>query len=216
MPTLPLASEYDASYFDGRLQPTRRNAGYSLYRRWERDGSELFTDIAQGWLNHLTLPNQKVLEVGCAKDFIVENLVDNGVDAYGLDVSDWCINTCNQAGTDQAATIRRPDLASRFFLGNALDPVNGLGQFRRNEFDVVISFRFLECIEDADMPTLVSELNRITRGVQVHMIDVFPSETEGGGRFYTNRTPRQWLDDFNWEVGTRITASNDPAQAETK
>ena len=83
-------NEYDASYFDGANEALQHNAGYSKYQRWYRNDSEFWLDKASGWVNHLVLANKKVLELACAKGFMVQDMRDAGVDAYGRDVSQYC------------------------------------------------------------------------------------------------------------------------------
>jgi tRNA G46 methylase TrmB len=63
-------SEYDASYFDGRFQAMRHNAGYSTYKRWNRNNSEHWKDIAASLNNTHALAGKKVLEIGSAKGFV--------------------------------------------------------------------------------------------------------------------------------------------------
>lgn len=206
MPVLD-PSEYDASYFDGRLQTLKHNAGYGRYFNWQRfDGAgstgSWWGDYAAGWLNQLSLSGKKVLEIGCAKGFFVEQMVDAGVDAYGLDVSDWCINSCNQAGTDQAAVLRRPDLAARFTVGDATSPL----PYANNEFDWVVSFRFLECIADADLPGVISEMNRVVNPSrnQVHVVDDFTGEQIQAAAYYNAKTQAEWAALADWPRNVRI------------
>lgn len=187
--------EYDASYFDGASQATRHNAGYSKYERWYRnDGEnstgEFWKDQAARWANHLALSGKKVLEIGSAKGFLVEDLREMGVDAYGLDISQYAY--------DQASEDVKPYLT----VGDARTM---LGQYKRNEFDVLISLRFIECIPISDIPALVSEMNRISR-TQVHVVDDFTGSKSGAGQFYVQKTQQQWLDDFDWDRGTKIVA----------
>ena len=59
-------SEYDQSYFDGRLAATRHNAGYSTYERWYYNQTNNFEKKATDILNRYTVGNKDVLEIGCA------------------------------------------------------------------------------------------------------------------------------------------------------
>ena len=36
----------------------------------------------------------KVLDVGCGKGFLVKDLINLGIDAYGLDISEYAIKNC--------------------------------------------------------------------------------------------------------------------------
>src|SRR3972149_7064299 len=92
-------SEYDISYFDGNKTSLKHNAGYSSYERWYRNSNdfvpteqstgEYFKDLALKLKNDYILQGKKVLELGCAKGFIVEDLRSMGIDAYGIDISSY-------------------------------------------------------------------------------------------------------------------------------
>ena len=73
-----ISREYGEMYFDGP-----RDFGYGGYRydgRW--------VPVARDIIRHFGLKTgDRVLDVGCAKGFLVKDLVDQGMDAYGLDVS---------------------------------------------------------------------------------------------------------------------------------
>lgn len=188
-------SEYDASYFDGATQAMRHNAGYSNYQRWyrtigENSLGERWKDYAKHWLDHLSLTNKTVLDVGCAKGFLVKDLRDMGIEAYGLDVSQYAIDNCE------------PEAAPYLTVGDARTV---LSQYKRNEFDVLISLRFIECIPEVDIPDLVSEMNRISK-LQVHVVDDFTGRKAVAAQYYIQKTQQQWLDDFDWDRGTKIIA----------
>ena len=110
-----LPVEYDASYFDGVTQALAHNAGYSRYARWpsadagrmtegRASTGEYWRDKAVEMVHRFDLVGKSVLEIGCAKGFLVEDMVAEGVDAFGLDVSAWAINLCPGVDTDAAAT----------------------------------------------------------------------------------------------------------------
>ena len=99
--TMLQPDEYNISYFDGGKTSLSHNAGYSRYRRWERINNdflphsestgEYWKDFAKRLLQDYDLKGKKVLEIGCAKGYVIEDLRDLGVDAYGLDVSSYAI-----------------------------------------------------------------------------------------------------------------------------
>jgi len=164
-------SEYDASYFDGNKQVLRHNAGYSSYERWfrnegENSQGEHFRDIAKALFDRYQLAGRKVLEIGCAKGFIVKDLRDFGADAYGIDVSQYAI--------DNAEDEVKPFLT-------VADARTHLANYRTNEFDFVFSLRFFECLTDTELDALIPELNRIGRK-QYHRFG-----TSEKADFYVNR-----------------------------
>jgi len=184
-------SEYDASYFDGNSQPLRHNAGYSYYHRWYRNGSEFWKDRANRWVNHLTLSGKKVLEIGCAKGFLVKDLRDAGVDAYGLDVSSYAVGECEEGVAP--------------YLTTADAKVLGTLGYSRNEFDILITSRFLECLSDEEISQFIEDADFIAKK-QVHLIT---PPYKLNGTYYNPRTPEQWINDFAWKKGTIIAPYND-------
>ncbi len=56
---------------------------------------------------------QTVLDAGCAKGILVEALVERGVDAYGIDISDHAIATASPAVRD------------RLMVGSLASPIEG-------------------------------------------------------------------------------------------
>ena len=77
-----ISREYGEMYFDGP-----REYGYGGYRydgRWK--------PVAQDIIDHFGLKKgDRVLDVGCAKGFLVKDLLELGIDAYGVDVSRYAL-----------------------------------------------------------------------------------------------------------------------------
>lgn len=183
-------SEYDASYFDGASQPLAHNAGYSRYERWVRDDSpqnpddagEYWAEIARRLNSNNRFNNKTVLEVGCAKGFVVEDLRAIGIEAYGLDVSQYCY--------DQAS----PSIQPYFTVGDALTV---LQTYSRNQFDWLFSMRLFECIPDADIQPIIDAMDFCSRNM-FHQIG-----TQENANFYNIKTPAQWQA-YDWGVQTTL------------
>jgi hypothetical protein len=77
---------YNKDYFDG-------GKGYFLY-----EDAGHFRDTAE-WLVREFQP-QTVLEIGCAKGFLVKALRDLGVKAYGCDISEYALNISSEHQRD--------------------------------------------------------------------------------------------------------------------
>jgi len=193
-----LPSEYDASYFDGRFQATRHNAGYGEYKRWERDGSEYWKDKAADWVNNLALSGKKVLDIGCAKGFLVKDLRDAGVDAWGIDVSSYAISEAEE-GISPYLQVADARLLST--LG-----------YTRNEFDILITSRFLECLTNAEIVAFNTASSFIAKK-QVHLIT---PTGKINSDFYNTKTAQEWRDSFSWPKGTVIAPYNDEDNFLTK
>ncbi len=191
--------EYDISYFDGAKAGVTHNAGYSRYERWYRKDSkkslgEYFKDYAVRLVETYALTGLKVLEIGCAKGFIVKDMRDLGVDCYGLDVSKYAIDNA-EAGMDKYLTVGD----ARTYLTNYAD----------SEFDVVFSLRTLECFSDLELINLINEINRIAKR-QFHVLDEF-KEGQGIGQFYTQKTLPEWQN-LDFSKGTELIAQENISQ----
>jgi 2-polyprenyl-3-methyl-5-hydroxy-6-metoxy-1,4-benzoquinol methylase len=175
--------EYDASYFDGDAQPLRHNAGYSYFHRWYRfDGpcssGEYWRDLAATLTERFSLRDKIVLEVGCAKGFIVQDMRDLGVNAFGIDVSTYAVSRAE------------PSVRPFIECGNILDVV-----YEENQYDALFSTDFFECVTDATAEILINKFNRIARS-QFHLIG-----THTNPQFYNVHSLAEWAG-FNWKPGT--------------
>lgn len=133
-----MPGKYDQSAFDENYYKT--SLGHLPYDREVQGGRWLhfFSKIAdQILLNHNT---NRVLEVGCAKGFLVECLRDRGVEAYGFDISEYAI-----------ANVRS-DMKPYCFVGSADDPRHFKGIY-----DLVICIEVVEHITE-EMGTKAIEL----------------------------------------------------------
>ena len=123
-----IAREYGREYFDGS-----RDTGYGGYRydgRW--------VAIAEDMVAHWRLkPGDRVLDVGCAKGFLVKDLmkVCPGLEMFGLDISEYALLHCE------------PEVVGRLHLGNCVRM-----PFPDNSFAAVIAINVVhnlvrpECI----------------------------------------------------------------------
>lgn len=184
-------NEYDISYFDGKKSSLTHNAGYTQYERWPRTSGDLvpvdqstgefWKDLALKYNLDHSLQNKKVLEIGCAKGFIIEGLRDLGVNAYGIDVSQYAIDCA------------REDIKP--FLTVA-DARTSLSSYANREFALLFSRRTLSCMTNTEITSMVTQMNRIAVQ-QVH--SWWPMDNP----LYYNVMPIQTLiDSFDWKKGT--------------
>ena len=92
------SKKYGQMYFDGP-----RDYGYGGYRydgRWK--------SVAVDIIEHFNLvQGSRVLDVGAAKGFLVKELLDLGIDAYGVDISEYAVMNCH------------PDVVGRMHVASA-------------------------------------------------------------------------------------------------
>ena len=193
MPVLQ-PSEYDEMYFDGGSQTYAHNAGYTKYQRWFRQDPCTFPDVAEHFdeywkdiaykaIQKFNLVGKKVLDVGCAKGFLVEDLRSFGVDAYGIDISQYAIDCASEAV--------KPYLT-------VADAKTHLATYRNSEWWVVYSIGFMICMSDANLEIIIPEMNRISK-YQFHAINPEPN-----ANFYNVKTMEEWLA-YDWDKGIILT-----------
>lgn len=169
-------NEYDISYFDGDKVANPHPAGYSKYGRWFRfDGEnslgEYWKDYANKILTSQAIQNKKTLELGCAYGFVVEDLRSFGVDAYGIDVSQYAY--------DQASSAVKPYI-------RVADIRSSLSTYKNKEFDLVYGIDILDCFTDSDIISILTECKRIGKRV------VFIERPVVNADYYNFKSNQAW------------------------
>jgi ubiquinone/menaquinone biosynthesis C-methylase UbiE len=149
-----LAKQFGELYFDGP-----RSYGYGGYRydgRW--------IPVAKDIIAHFNLkPGDRVLDVGCAKGFLVKDLmlVNPGLEVFGLDISDYALKHCE------------PEVVGRLHKGSADDL-----PFPDNSFDAVISLNTLHNFFREGAITALREVQRVSKGKAFVQVDSYRTEEQ--------------------------------------
>ena len=174
---ITISKQYGREYFDGS-----RDYGYGGYvydGRWQ--------PVARDIVRHFNLKRgSRVLDVGCAKGFLVKDLCALGVDAYGLDVSEYAITNCE------------PEIASRLRRGNAKHI-----PFLDSSFDAVLSINTIHNLQRDDCCIALSELERVAPGCGFVQVDSY--ETPEQKKVFESWVltalyhdyPKNWIKLFN-------------------
>lgn len=169
---IALSRQYGQEYFDGP-----RDVGYGGYRydgRWVPVARDI---IAQYGLK----PGDRVLDVGCAKGFLVKDLVALGIDAYGVDVSEYAMMTCE------------PEVVGRLSVASAEKLL-----FPDKSFDVVLAINSLHNLRRPELIQALREMERLARKGKFLQVDSFrtPEEKEIFESWvltaYTYGYPSEW------------------------
>jgi ubiquinone/menaquinone biosynthesis C-methylase UbiE len=164
---IAISRQYGELYFDGP-----RTYGYGGYRydgRW--------IPVAEDLVKHFNLkPGNRVLDVGCAKGFLVKDLmtVCPGLHAFGLDISEYAVMQCE------------PEVVGRLHLGTA-DKL----PFPDKSFDAVVSLNTVHNLERADAVHAVREIERLAPGRGFIQVDSY-------------RTPRQREAFLEWVLTAKF------------
>jgi ubiquinone/menaquinone biosynthesis C-methylase UbiE len=144
-----ISREYGKMYFDGP-----REYGYGGYRydgRW--------IPVAKDIIEHFGLkPGDRVLDVGCAKGFLVKDLmlVCPGLEAFGLDISEYALMNCEH------------EVIGRLHLGSAERL-----PFPDNSFAAVISLNTVHNLQRQRCIQAVREIERLAPGKGFIQVDSY-------------------------------------------
>jgi len=144
-----VSREYGEIYFDGP-----REYGYGGYRydgRW--------VAVAEDIIRHFNLkPGDRVLDVGCAKGFLVKDLlkVEPRLEAFGLDVSRYALMRCE------------PEVVGRLHLGSAEDL-----PFPDDSFKAAISLNTIHNLDRNGCIRALRELQRVSGGRAFVQLDSY-------------------------------------------
>jgi 2-polyprenyl-3-methyl-5-hydroxy-6-metoxy-1,4-benzoquinol methylase len=133
------ADNFSKNYFDGDQQITGAYSSYDEERLWPA-----FEDMVRKFKN--MMPPKRILDIGCAKGFLVSALRMVGYNAMGIDISEYAVGQANDYVKPflQTAELGKEDLP-----------------YDNNSFDVIICMGTLEYVPDQDFA--VSEINRILK-----------------------------------------------------
>jgi ubiquinone/menaquinone biosynthesis C-methylase UbiE len=144
-----ISREYGEMYFDGP-----REYGYGGYRydgRW--------IPVARDIVAHFGLkPGDRVLDIGCAKGFLVKDLLSAcpGLEVFGVDVSHYALMHCE------------PEVVGRLHLGNATDL-----PFPDRSFQAAISLNTIHNLEREDCIQALREMERLAPGRGFVQVDSY-------------------------------------------
>lgn len=149
-----IARQFGREYFDG--DRSYGYGGYTYDGRW--------IPVAEDIVKHFDLkPGQRLLDVGCAKGFLVRDLmlVCPGLEAFGLDISEYAVMNCH------------PDVVGRLHIGHCAQL-----PFPDNSFDVVISINTLHNCRREGVIQSLKEIQRLAIGGSFVQVDSFRNEEE--------------------------------------
>lgn len=177
-------NKYNEDYYENGVQ--LGISGYANYR-WMPD---LTIPMAERMIEYLSIrKNNKVLDFGCAKGYLVKAFSDLGYDCEGTDISTYAL--------DKAP----PDIRNKLF---EYSDNNLFGRF----YDTVIAKDVFEHIEPFDLMDILIKL-------QEHSDRLFAVVPLGDGSKYVVpeyesdithiiRQPREWWIDFYEKAGYKV------------
>jgi SAM-dependent methyltransferase len=151
---IAISRQYGEAYFDGP-----RDYGYGGYRydgRW--------VPVARDIVAHFGLkPGDRVLDVGCAKGFLVKDLMQAcpGLEAFGLDISEYALMHCEK------------EVIGRLHLGTCEHL-----PFPDGSFAAVLSLNTLHNCDRAGVIRSLKEIQRLSGGRAFVQVDSYRTEEQ--------------------------------------
>jgi len=178
--------EFGPDYYDEDYYRPGKKSGYNLPYTWAIESGNFqrkaMDIIAQ-------YDPDKILDVGCAKGFLVKALVMLGMDAYGIDISDYAIGNCEPEVKER---VRQCWLKQDTKI-----------PYDDDEFDLVISESVMEHISEDDISWVMRELARVSSRWVVLELPVgltWENQPKGDPSHKTYRPPCWWISQ-GYEVG---------------
>ena len=139
-------SFYDSDYYENGIE-----SGKSLYSNYCWRKTET-TTLMRNLSDHLNIKKgMKILDYGCAKGYLVYSFVQNGIDAYGVDISEYATSKCFD---DVANNIR------------CIKTISDLPK-NWGTFDCVIAKDVFEHVNAATLTEILGELAMRTKKIFV-------------------------------------------------
>lgn len=182
---------YGKEYFDGD-----REYGYGGYKydgRW--------VSVAKDIKKHYELnEGDKILDVGCAKGFLVKDFFDLGIQSSGIDISKYAID-------NSLLEIR-----DKLTIGSAEKL-----PFADNTFDAVVSINTIHNLDRDKCKKAINEMQRVSKNKEKLFIQVDSYLNEEQKKIFESWVltarfygyPKEWLElfkecdyegDWNWTI----------------
>ena len=178
-----VARQFGKDFFDGD-----RRHGYGGFNYFSRFWQPVIPTFKEYW----GLSSQSsVLDVGCAKGFMLHDLAEliPGIQVKGVDVSEYAIQNAIE------------DMKPNVQVANATSL-----PFPDKSFDVVISINTVHNLDREECGRALQEIQRVSRGKSFITVDAYRNEEEKERMYAWNLTAKtimsvdEWIKFFD-EVG---------------
>ena len=188
---IKISRMYGKEYFDGD-----REYGYGGYKydgRW--------ISVAKDIKKHFELNDgEKVLDVGCAKGFLVKDFFDLGIQSLGIDISKYAIDNSLL------------EIKDKLIIGSA-DKL----PFPDDTFDAVVSINTIHNLDRAKCKQAINEMQRVSKNKKKLFIQVDSYLNEEQKKIFESWVltakfygyPKEWIElfkecdyegDWNWTI----------------
>ena len=170
-----IARQFGREFFDGD-----RSQGYGGFRYMPRFWQPVIPTFKEYWQLDGT---SSVLDVGCAKGFMLHDLAEMipGITVKGVDLSSYAIEHAMD------------DLKPHLKVANATQL-----PFADKSFDVVISINTVHNLDRDDCGSALQEIERVSRGKSFITVDAFRNAEEEERMFAWNLTAKTIMSVDEW------------------
>lgn len=150
-----VARKFGEEFFDGD-----RNHGYGGFNYHQRFWQPVIPTFKDYWKLEA---NSSVLDVGCAKGFMLYDLQQMipGIKVSGIDISEYAITNAMEDMKPYLSTANATNLP-----------------FEDNSFDVVISINTIHNLEREECGKALQEIERVSRGNSFITVDAYRNKEE--------------------------------------
>ena len=170
-----VARQFGKEFFDGD-----RQYGYGGFKYFSR----FWQPVIPTFQKHFGLTGRSsLLDVGCAKGFMLHDLVEliPDITVRGVDVSDYAI------------THAMDDIKSKVQVADARNL-----PFADNSFDVVIAINTIHNLDRDDCAKALREIERVSRKGSFITVDAYRNEDEKERMFAWNLTAKTIMSVDEW------------------
>lgn len=137
---------FDADYFESGKKSKK-----SLYENysWLPDQTEPLVEAMIAFIG--IKKNQTLLDFGCARGYLVRAMTEQGIDAFGCDVSNYAIKNCDETIVDRVVHLTKK-----------ISRDNVHGTFPLDYFDYIVAKDVFEHIPADQLLVLLSSLRDVS------------------------------------------------------
>ena len=172
-----IARQFGREFFDGD-----RNHGYGGFNYMSRFWQPVIPTFKEYW--NLS-SNSSLLDVGCAKAFMLHDLAEliPGIKVKGVDISEYAIENAI------------PDMKPHVEVANAINL-----PFKDGSFDVVISINTIHNLEREECGKALQEIERVGRGKSFITVDAYRNKEEKERMYAWNLTAKTIMSVEEWII----------------
>jgi SAM-dependent methyltransferase len=172
-----IARQFGRDFFDGH-----RNHGYGGFNYMPRFWQPVIPTFKDYWS---LSSNSSLLDVGCAKGFMLHDLAEliPGITVKGVDISEYAIENVID------------DMKPHVEIANAINL-----PFENNSFDVVISINTIHNLEREECGKALQEIERVSRGKSFITVDAYRNEEEKERMYAWNLTAKTIMSVDEWVI----------------